>query len=166
MLFSTLRDRATMTLVPLLQFPRRQRTALTVSLPNIVFSHFSKLSKVTEDIYALVQELREETGIGSLKVTYGAKRGYHLSAKVLHFYQFIHTSRTARHAKTNTMPDQVDPSTLPPFFVTVSQAGKSGTTTFTTAEVASLASRHTDAVQEIYLLTGKSLKFNALLTCR
>ena len=84
-----------------------------------------------DDIVSTVQKYRDDFGIGSLKVHYTASRGYHVSAKC-------------------------DADALPPVFIQVYKKGK--TVYATTEDLASLAQLNTNAVQEVYLLTGAILE--------
>jgi DNA mismatch repair ATPase MutS len=84
------------------------------------------LSNTTDDVYELAQSYVEEYDMGSLKVAWNSKRGYHLSNKC-------------------------DPGALPPVFIQCHRQGAS--TVCTTEAMASLATRHSASVHDIYMIT-------------
>jgi len=86
---------------------------------------------VSQEVYSLAQSYAEEYEIGSIKVAWSARRGYHLSIKT-------------------------DPASLPDVFLQAYRQGNS--TLCTTEDMASLSTKHSACVQEIYLMTGTLLE--------
>mmetsp|Transcript_42797 Transcript_42797/g.107121 ORF Transcript_42797/g.107121 Transcript_42797/m.107121 type:complete len:876 (+) Transcript_42797:142-2769(+) len=86
---------------------------------------------VQQEVYALAQSYAEEYEMGSIKVAWSSRRGYHLSIKT-------------------------DPSSLPDVFLQVYRQGNS--TLCTTEDMASLSTKHSACVQEIYLMTASLLE--------
>lgn len=105
--------------------------ALRAGIDSLLDVARQSYNDVIDDIYNLAQQYRDEYGIGSIKVVYNIRRGYHLSMKS-------------------------DISSLPPIFIQKSQKGHC--TLCTTEDLASLANRHNESVQEIYLMTGRILE--------